>query len=214
MQRLLFLWNARLNLFFKPVRVQVFQKVFQFALFLPAKVLQVIEQPLRPDLRIPAHLLNALLQLLQHDISVTRRPQRISSPGDTAVYTLERPGATARFKRIQRGAQAARCHPHPMHRLHIFMPEYFTWILQKLLQTVAQHSPPGLLERLYALALPVETDGWSACNEKSGQVVPPVAILRGDVAAHVIQPHLAVTLARQQHALANSMRADRNLAEM
>src|SRR5712691_11563961 len=62
MPRLLFLRNTRLDLFFEPVPVQPPQKVFQLALFLLAKVLQVIQQPLRTGSRLPVALLQACLQ--------------------------------------------------------------------------------------------------------------------------------------------------------
>src|SRR5450759_3782874 len=117
MPRLLFLRDARLDLFFEPVPIQTLQKVFQLALFLLAKILQADEQPLRSDLRIPVRLLQALLQVLQNHIGITRCPQRISSLLDTTIDALERLRPATRLKSIQRGAQAARRYTHPMHSL-------------------------------------------------------------------------------------------------
>src|SRR6266852_8359614 len=206
--RLYFLRDTRLDLFFQPVSIQAHQEAFQLALFLLAKALQAVEQPLRAGSRISARMLQALLHLLQHNVGITRSSQRIGGFSNAAVYAPERFRPAAGLKSIQRSAQAARRDTHPMHRFNIFMFEHFIWKLQKFLQALAQCTPPGLLERLYLSLYPIWTDERGAGGHESGQRVLPVVLTRCGAGGHVVQPAFAITFARQQDALANTMRAD------
>src|SRR5713226_2111411 len=167
--RLYFLRDTRLDLFFQPVSIQAHQEAFQLALFLLAKALQAVEQPLRAGSRISARMLQARLQVLQHDIGITRSSQGIGGFRNAAVHAPEGFRPAAGLKSIERSAQAARRDTHPMHRFNIFMFEHFIWKLQKFLQALAQHTPPGLLERLYLSLYPIWTNERGAGSHKSGQ---------------------------------------------